>query len=178
MRILAATALALATVATPAFAQDEAAETFTGVTATAIVGYDNVEDVADGVVFGAALGYNKQINTFVIGGEVEATFASTKDCYSTFCSEAGRDLYVGARAGAVVSPNAMIYAKGGYTNARIRETSGGETEYGENFGGFRLGAGVEYAAGNGMLVRGEYRYSDYDYGVTRQQVVLGLGYRF
>jgi outer membrane immunogenic protein len=178
MRILAAATLALATVATPAFAQDEAAETFTGATATAIVGYDNVEDVADGVVFGAALGYNKQLNSFVIGGEVEATFATTKQCYSTFCDEAGRDLYAGVRAGVAVGPQTMIYAKGGYTNARLRETSGGETQFGQNFDGFRLGAGVEYAGGNGMIVRGEYRYSDYDYGVTRQQVVLGLGYRF
>ena len=36
------------------------------------------------------------------------------------CVDAGRDLYVGARVGFAVAPRTLIYAKAGYTNARIR----------------------------------------------------------
>ncbi len=181
MRLIAAGALALATViATPALAQEEGTS-FSGPSVTAIVGYDHVAadgDNGNGATFGGALGYDARFNNFVLGGEVEGTFATTEQCVAATCVEAGRDLYAGLRAGVVVSPNSMIYVKGGYTNARVELTDDGDTLAGNNLDGLRLGVGAEYNANSGFLVRVEYRYSNYEADVTRHQAVLGVGYRF
>lgn len=173
MRILAISALALMATATPAFAQDEAAAPFTGPRAEALVGWDHVGaygEGEDGVVYGAAIGYDAQVSSFVIGAEAEITGASTN---IEDIVKAGRDLYAGVRVGFVAGNSTLIYGKGGYTNARI--TDGDD---GENFDGYRFGAGVEQNFGKfyGKL---EYRYSRYnDIELNRDQVVAGVGVRF
>ena len=109
----------------------------------------------------------------------------------------GRDIYVGARLGFEASPGTLIYAKGGYTNARLNVlASDGETELRENFqlDGWRLGAGVEKSIGRNTYAKLEYRYSNYtdaDFEYTngtvsdtfsvdtdRHQIVAGVGVRF
>jgi outer membrane immunogenic protein len=47
-----------------------------------------------------------------------------------------------------------------------------------NGDGLRLGAGIEFALGRGAYAKTEYRYSNYEGGVTRNQVITGLGFRF
>ena len=109
----------------------------------------------------------------------------------------GRDIYVGVRAGVLASPSTLIYAKGGYTNARLNVlASDGTTELKENFElhGWRLGAGVEKAIGTNTFAKLEYRYSNYssanfefdngavtdnfDIDTDRHQIVAGVGFRF
>ncbi|MBL7598920.1 porin family protein, partial [Escherichia coli] len=89
----------------------------------------------------------------------------------------GRDLYVGARVGFTVGGNALIYAKGGYTNGRITGETG-NVRVSDNLDGFRLGAGVEHAFGQRLYGKVEYRYSNYSQDVERHQVLAGLGVRF
>jgi outer membrane immunogenic protein len=89
----------------------------------------------------------------------------------------------------------MIYAKGGYTNAkfnaRYADATGTVFTQGRTADGYRLGAGIEQKFnlfGPSGFIKAEYRYSNYknlDVGandvnidVDRHQVVVGLGVRF
>ena len=218
----AAATLGLA-LAAPAFAQDgpppsrDADRTFTGPRAGVILGYDKLQpgrgpnsDItsdrkADGLTYGGDFGYDIAVNRFVIGAEGEVT-GSTADVSNAPASaaalgygrvKAGRDLYAGGRIGYVVAPSTMIYAKGGYTNARLDLTANnGTVTTGQhyNLDGYRVGGGVEQKIGRTTYAKLEYRYSNYgnarlEYAngantnnfsvdTDRHQVVAGVGVRF
>lgn len=183
---------ALVGLSAPAFAQSDAP--FTGPRVEGIVGWDRVQaegDHKDGAVYGAVLGYDWQQGNTVFGAELEATDSSADVCArdvsragDRLCVGAKRDLYIGARVGAVVSPNTLLYAKAGYTNARFGydydDGGNGDLDYGNgtNLDGFRVGAGAEYKIGTNTFVKGEYRYSNYEAGVSRHQALAGFGVRF
>jgi outer membrane immunogenic protein len=108
----------------------------------------------------------------------------------TLSLKSGRDLYIGGRIGYPVAESFLLYAKGGYTNARVKAvlTDGRDKESdGINLDGYRIGAGVEYTRSKRFL-RLEYRYSDYgkveiediDTGISvrRHQVAVTAGLRF
>jgi outer membrane immunogenic protein len=183
MRILALSALALATLATPAFAQSDdtsADGDFTGVTVVAVGGYDRVDDgvtATNGALYGASVGYDIQAGHIVLGAEAEGTFATTKECIGGACVEAGRDLYAGGRIGLPVGGKTMLYVKGGYTNARLDGTTGGTTVITQELDGVRAGVGAEANVGR-LVIRLEYRYSNYEQDVIRHQGVIGVGFRF
>lgn len=195
MRITIAAALLAATVATPALAQDRAdpRAPFTGARVEAIAGFDRVQGNgghADGVVYGGQFGYDVQSNYGLLGIEGEVTGSTTRECVGAGtafdtrdCLKAARDLYVGGRIGAVVGGTTLLYAKAGYTNARVRLTTddGARTTTldAQNLDGVRVGAGVEHAFGAGPVYgKVEYRYSNYEQDVVRHQVVAGVGIRF
>jgi outer membrane immunogenic protein len=197
--LTAASLLALG-IAAPAFAQDVPVEAapFTGPRVEAVAGYDHIggENGRDGFVYGGVLGYDAQVGGVILGVEGEITDATTKGtdrglvaAGDTFRISAGRDLYAGARLGYAISPVAMIYAKAGYTNARInsRYTLGTTSVRDhEDAEGYRVGAGIEYKMGTNAYVKGEYRYSNYsnidgadvDIDLDRHQVLAGVGFRF
>jgi outer membrane immunogenic protein len=190
--------------ATPAFAQDD--NSFSGIHVDGLLGWDNFSagagdgtgDSKDDLVYGASVGYDFEFGGgVVLGAEAELTGTGVKadvvDVAVTgdhFHTEAGTDIYVGARLGYAVSPQFMIYAKGGWTNLSldsayysgvgdIVSTSDGNQD------GFRVGAGLEYMFGQNFYVKGEYRYShygqnieDFDVDVDRNQIVAGVGLRF
>jgi outer membrane immunogenic protein len=198
--LTAATAALGLGLAAPAFAQDSEKAPFTGVRVEALGGYDNLSSGddnstgKDGFVYGGALGYDAQVGGVVLGVEGEITGSTTKVRASDVLTAgdrirvgAGRDLYAGGRIGFVASPRALIYAKAGYTNARINTdyTVGtARIEDHTNLDGYRLGAGVEYNVTPRAYVKAEYRYShygqadDYDIDANRNQVLAGVGYRF
>lgn len=181
MRILAITALALATVATPAFAQDSEKTGFGGASVGAVVGIDHVKDSTDGstgVLGGVTLGYDFDAGGVVIGADAEADLASTKDCVGASCVKAGRDLYVGGRIGAPLSENLLFYGKVGYTNARVKGTVSGTTVTAQNLDGIRAGVGLEVKTHSNLFGRIEYRYSNYEQDVVRHQGVAVIGVRF
>ena len=180
-------------VATPAAAQEAAP--FTGIRVEGIVGYDttDVEDEgSDGVVYGAGVGYDFQAGGVVLGIEGEISDSTVGECFSDtdlvgdeLCVDAGRDLYIGGRVGAAVSPNVLVYGKAGYTNARVRldyeDGTGGtalDFSEGENLDGIRVGGGAEFAIGRNSYAKVEYRYSNYEQGFDRHQAVAGFGFRF
>lgn len=177
----------------PAAAQDPAP--FSGLRVEGLVGYDttDVEDEgADGVVYGAQLGYDFQSNGAVFGIEGEVSDSTVDECVSgvslpgdTLCARAGRDLYVGGRVGAAVSERVLLYGKAGYTNGRVRldyedgtAATAADFDVGENLDGVRAGAGIEFALGPNSYAKTEYRYSNYEQGFDRHQVVAGFGFRF
>ena len=213
----AATATLAVAAASPAFAQDDPGKTFNGPRAGVILGYDwmqpgrgpnsDIGDThdADGLVYGGDIGYDVDTGGAVFGVEGEVTGSTGKASNDPVAAadlgygrvKQGRDLYLGVRAGFKATPRTLIYAKGGYTNARLDLTaSDGTTETGRhyNLDGYRLGAGVEESLGSRAYAKIEYRYSNYgsarleypngantnnfDVDTDRHQVVAGVGVRF
>ena len=206
--------------AAPAMAQSSDEDTFTGFRAEVLGGYDvsqagsSTDDDAeadndqsiDGFNYGVGLGYDYDAGGVVLGveGEYSGSTAKTEfdeDDFEGFGIgnvEAGRDLYVGARAGVKANDDLLIYAKGGYSNMRYNMRSNdGTTEFRADLeaDGYRLGAGVEYALSDNMYTKLEYRYSNYgdatikfegdtpdvevgDIDLDRHQVMAGVGMRF
>ena len=176
----------------PAAAQVAPAPAFTGPRVEGLIGWDRSQvsgSHEDGVLYGAAAGYDVAMrNGLVVGVDGEVNDSTVKDCYGSqtasdprVCAKAGRDLYVGGRVGTIVNPRTLLYLKAGYTNGRykIRESDGTSSVVdGRNLDGIRVGAGAEYAVGPNSYVKAEYRYSNYQAGISRNQVVGGFGFRF
>ena len=219
-------AIALAAgVSSPALAQSNS-DAFTGFRLEALGGYDTTNadtdgdfspgtqdrfdngsgNGLDGFLYGVGVGYDMPVGPVVLGieGEVTDSTAGESDrdtlgAGSRTSFEAERDFYVGARVGVPVSPQAMVYAKGGYTNARFGldadDGAGFAQDFDATLDGFRVGAGMEYLLGSNVYGKLEYRYSnysdlevdvgntninynDFDVNTDRHQVVAGVGIRF
>ena len=194
MRKFAFAALCLAaTIATPALAQDN--PNLGGFHVDGIVGWDrsNIQNEhANGVTYGVGAGYDFRAGNAIFGVEAEAS-DSTADRSVTGAViagdslrvRAGRDLYIGGRVGVGVGSNSLIYAKAGYTNARFRAdyddgTAATVADFTQrtNLDGIRAGVGAQIGVGSRAYLRTEYRYSNYQDGVDRHQVVGGFGVRF
>jgi len=156
----------------------------------------------DGLSIGAEVGYDAALGRVVIAGAYAGIEgATTKECTPVVgndeaCLKLGRNLTLGARLGAKVSPMAMLYIKGGYSNGQLKATYRNSDDPTLDFsdhtnrGGMHFGAGVEVAIGAQGYARAEYvrtNYSDYDYSDPdfrvnvdghRDQALLGLGLRF
>jgi outer membrane immunogenic protein len=192
-------AFATAAFATPALASDDKIEAYGGVE----TGFDHV-GVKDfggksGVVYGGFVGVQRTMSEmFVFGLEGAVDGATTKDKVRDILEpgdfaeiKAGRDLFIGARAGYKASPSLLYYLKAGYTNARVTgvysDQVGDTASLSTNLSGYRIGGGVEVGSGK-VRFRAEYRYSDYghydyygtDTGVEtrRHQVLVGALYAF
>lgn len=180
-KILFATAASAAFLAaTPALAQDTTAPS--GPRLEALVGYDRVKAGGEkdgGALFGIGAGYDFAVGPAVsLGADIEATESTQKEGDEDIAEvKAGRDLYAGGRVSFAVSPTANLYVKGGYTNARFKATDGVDSAA-ENFDGFRLGAGGQMTVSGKAYVGAEYRYSNYEAGLSRNQVALTVGTRF
>ena len=164
--ILAAVA-ALTAVATPAMAQD-----FTGVRVGVTGGYDDVQS-RDGFTYGGVVGVDAPVAKNIIIG-VEATLEDSTAKVAGV--HASRELGVAARAGVVVLPKTLVFAKVGYTNARFTANQG---DLSATFEGLRYGAGVEYAVTKHTYVSAEYRRTELEKGFGgRDGALVGVGIRF
>jgi outer membrane immunogenic protein len=180
--LIAALAFSTATFAAPAMAQD-ADQAFSGAHVEALGGWDRVQGQErrdNGVLYGVGAGYDLRRGNAVFGIEGEASDSTQKKELGAVTEKASRDLYVGGRVGYVVGGNNLLYATAGYTNARftVDGTATGVTLADGNLNGARVGAGVEHQLGSHTFVKAEYRYSNYEQGVSRNQLVAGVGVRF
>ena len=210
----------LVALASPALAQSDDDKVFDGPRVGVLAGYDSVragssvdddgndnnDQSIEGIGYGGELGYDIDTGNVVLGVEGEYSNSNAGTDFEAGDFEgfgfgnvsANRDLYVGVRAGVKATPNTLVYAKGGYTNAKFDVRSNdGTTEFNEDVDtdGYRVGAGVEQAFASGMYIKGEYRYSNYskaeidmegtlpdsdrfDIDTDRHQVVASVGWRF
>ena len=192
MRKLSFLALASALAATPAFAQAPALGH--GFRVEAITGYDGLGvegKTADGAIYGLGVGYDFRSGAVTAGVEAEAADSTTDHCFQTVtltdlwqCAAGGRDLYAGGRVGAAVGGNVLIYAKAGYANSRVvLDPTVSAAIFPpiiirRNLDGIRAGAGLEIGLGGRAFVKTEYRYTNYEDGFDRHQLVGGVGLRF
>ncbi len=135
------------TIATPAMAQSQDDDSFTGPRIEVLGGYDSLrsgstsdtdigdddlfdsdgpDESVDGVAYGFALGYDYDLGNVVVGAEgefMESTGEQDSDDMINapfgYNIDVSRDLYIGGRIGYKVAPTTLVYAKGGYTSTRI-----------------------------------------------------------
>jgi outer membrane immunogenic protein len=189
---LLAAPLALAAVAAPAVAQDGAAP-FTGVHVEGLAGWDDIRNHghSNDFMYGIAGGYDMALgNGIRVGIDGEVSDSDNKSCFGAataadprLCAKAARDLYIGGRVGKVVAGGrGLLYASAGYTNARMKITENdGDGQFTldhTNLDGVRLGVGGEYSLTRNTFLKAEYRYSNYEQGFSRNQLVGGFGVRF
>ena len=150
-------------------------------------------DLSDeGLVYGIGAGYDFAVSpSIALGADLEFTKSDTdltvtdEDAFR-YRAKGGRDLYVGARATMALSNTINFYLKGGYTRFRTKQSVYDATDPSdpillasdsETFGGWRVGAGLQFT--NGIFYAGpEYRYSHYQDGLRRHQLVAVAGIKF
>lgn len=142
----------------------------------------------DGFAYGGQLGYDFNLGSAVLGVEASLTGRTGSNRFPTFDLEAGRTINVTARAGWLVTPEGLLYARGGYSNARFSITN--PTGASENRDGYTVGAGFEKMLSNNVSARVEYNYGDYGNDVLpgaggpstlnyhRHAVMTGVNFRF
>ena len=129
-----------------------------------------------GVVGGGLVGYNYQINQFVLGVEGDLTGSSNQGRFSTTNalgfnasqnSQYGFGAGVRGRLGWAID-HTLIYATGGWAYETIDQTY--NNAYINNYvqqklstdrSGYTVGGGVEYAFNYNWSARLEYRWTDY-----------------
>jgi outer membrane immunogenic protein len=198
-------AVAAAIVAAPVLAQAAPAEPFNGPFAGVELGWQR--DKADtrftsgstvttetggvsGLRYGGFIGYDARVGTGgVVGLEVNASDSTASADDEDGVGKIGRTFDVTARAGALVTPTTLLYARGGYSNTRYIADIG-NAEFGVNRDGYILGAGLETMLGTNASARVEYNYSDYksfelndgferiNANPKRHVVKAGLAFRF
>lgn len=167
----------------------------------------------DSVIGGLYLGYNHQINggPWVVGVDGDVTFggkhkahhytfyADTTGAYDPNHVTIGQIDYavaLRARVGYAVD-RWLPYVAGGISTARFGfaldhdGTGNWDFQQKETLTGWNIGVGVEYAATDNLLVRAEYRYTDfgskngynnYDYenkiNLSTNDIRLGVAYKF
>jgi outer membrane immunogenic protein len=160
--------------------------------------FDNNYTSAGGLV-GGTIGYNYQMNNFVLGVEGDLAWASIvgNDASVGGTLDETRLNWIGSvRArGGIAFGNALIFATGGWAFAQQRHFNDGAPgdTFTTNTNGWTVGGGLEYAFNNNWSAKGEYRYYDfarysrpvpangitpYDVRSTYQTVTIGLNYRF
>jgi outer membrane immunogenic protein len=160
---------------------------------------DSVDHFSDeGLVYGLGAGYDFAVApSFSVGVDLEATNTSVEAVVTDdeddgdrtrYSLEGGLDLYAGLRATVAATENILFYVKGGYTRWRgttrvwdVNPDDPTDTTLlfkdRDHVTGWRAGAGFQFT--NGFFYGGpEYRYSNYEDGITRHQVVLTAGLRF
>jgi outer membrane immunogenic protein len=130
-----------------------------------------------GVIGGAHIGYNLQIQQWVIGleGSVDGTSLSRSvfEPVSGFTVGTRSDVQgsIRGRAG-IAFDRVLLYATGGVAFAGITDnytdvtgvvtgSPGATSSFSKTRVGWTVGGGLEYAVTNNWSVRAEYRYSDF-----------------
>jgi len=139
----------------------------------------------DSATVGAFVGYDyKLAPRVVVGAQAEINFPTAthvSDGVTTIKPKRSVDLSL--RAGYLVDPQTLVYARGGYVNQRestyVATVPANYASGNQN--GWMLGAGVEHALTTNVTARVEYRYTDLSEGDgkwDRHQVLAGVAYHF
>ncbi|KAB2657808.1 porin family protein [Brucella tritici] len=160
----------------------------------------------DGFLGGLYAGYNFDVgNNFILGVDGDITYNNLKDNYSATDGDIAGDLEsklrwsgaVRARAG-VAFDRFMPYIAGGVAFGSVKNTLSAtdgvdeiSVSQSKTYTGWTAGAGVDYAATDNLILRLEYRYTDYgkkdfDFGTDvsvedkfkTHDVRLGVAYKF
>jgi len=168
---------------------------WTGVYAGLNAGYDfgNTSNSARGVIgsvrggsLGGTVGYNQQIQNFVIGAEGDLAAANVQGSTGSNSAKVNSIGTLRARAG-FAADRALVYATGGYAGGQTKVTNG--TDGSKWLNGYAIGGGLEYAFTNNISAKAEYLYTDLqpkNYGLTAvnsagvkvNQVRTGVNYKF
>ncbi|KJF72549.1 outer membrane protein [Agrobacterium arsenijevicii] len=137
----------------------------------------------DGGSFGAHAGYNFQHGNVVFGIENDFNYNFEDGSDATVewdASGRGRVGYAWDRT--------LFFATAGVAAAGVKVDVAGAGKKDDILIGWTAGGGIEHAFTDNILVRGEYRYSDFgskdfgssvgDFGATQHKVLFGASYKF
>jgi len=168
-----------------------------GVRADAQVGLDRFYSEGNNdnhIAYGGALGVDTFLSpTFVLG--IEGTFLNSRAENVTrdgpgIASRKSFEEWGGAvRAGVMMSPSTLIYAKGGFVVNEQRKRFDADTigsrpaAFGDYYNHYRtkgyvVGGGIEQMLGERIYVKAEGRYANYKTNSSRVTGLLGLGILF
>jgi outer membrane immunogenic protein len=146
--------------------------------------------------YGATAGFDGQIgDKIVIGPEVSywRPGDGSENCSAgvnggTVCHKSFYEIDATVRAGYLVTPQMLVFARGGYANNVQRKSfdapAGGTSYYDRvRSDGYLVGGGVEYSLTQlsmplPVYVSAQYDYSNFDDHTARQRALLGIGVRF
>ena len=193
--ILLIAAASAALISGAASAQDNPTS-FRGVRVEGNIGGDRFQSQGvhnDQLGYGGTVGFDGMIGSnIVIGAEGSYWRAHdwTENCTSatngSTCHKSFEEWGAAVRAGALVTPRTLVFAKGGYASneqrKRFTAAPGGSSFY-DHFrtDGYQVGGGVEYTVTEGRLpayVNLQYVYSQYNDHTSRQRLMAGVGFRF
>lgn len=165
----------------------------------------------DGFLGGLYAGYNNQLsNNVVLGIDADLNFANIKGSGSDYVDYSDNDPY-DVNASSKMNWNGAVRARIGYSYDRLLPYIAGGVSFGEykfdlrdkddgelifseksTMTGWNIGAGLEYAATDNLILRAEYRYTDFGnktfhdlWGedtakikLSTHDVRIGLAYKF
>ena len=194
-------AAAIAVAAVPAMAQDVPANfngPFIGVQGgwqqdrqTFNAGNTSASNNKSGFAYGAQIGYDFRLGeSVVLGAEVDITGTSGSTRFTDFDLKAGRSIAATARLGFLTDPQGLVYARGGYRNARFSIDNVTGDDFSQTRDGYTVGAGYERYLAPNVSARVEYAYTglgsddlpstnvarSIDY--NRHNVMAGVNFRF
>ena len=170
---------------------------WTGVYAGLNAGYDfgTTSNSAKGVIgsvrggsLGGTVGYNQQIQNFVIGAEGDLAAANVQGSTGSNSAKVNSIGTLRARAG-FAADRALVYATGGYAGGQTKVTTGAASGS-KWLNGYAIGGGLEYAFTDNISAKAEYLYTDLQpknyggltgvnsAGVKVNQVRTGVNYKF
>ena len=182
-------AIAAALAAIPLMAPAAAyADAPNGPRAEVTAGWDSVDGGTrlddSGVAYVMGVGYDFSISpksSFGVDAEIGGSDAKDRHSLAPGVNttyKTGRDLYVGGRYTYAASDKINLFATAGYTNQRIKGSSSLGVHDSQNLDGVRVGAGVQYNLTDSVYWTTSYRYSNYEAGLDRSQILTGIGMRF
>jgi len=144
--------------------------------------------------YGATIGFDGVIaDRIVVGPEATYWRANdwTENCGASnggsVCHKSFEEFGVGVRAGYLVTPRTMVFAKGGYVTNEQRKRFDANTPTQTSFydhvntTGYQVGGGAEYTVTEGRLpvyVNAQYVFSQYNDNTSRHRIMGGIGVRF
>jgi outer membrane immunogenic protein len=162
-----------------------------GVRADAQVGIDRFYSEGNNdnhLAYGGALGVDTFVgDNFVLG--VEGTFLNsraeniTRDGPGRAERKSFEEWGGAVRAGFMMSPSTLVYAKGGFVVNEQRKRFVADNPLGTYYNHYRtkgyvVGGGIEQMLGERIYVKAEGRYANYKTNSSRQTGLLGVGVLF
>ena len=162
-----------------------------GVRADAQVGIDRFYSEGNNdnhLAYGGALGVDTFVgDNFVLG--LEGTFLNsraeniTRDGPGVAARKSFEEWGGAIRAGVMMSPSTLVYAKGGFVVNEQRKYFNADNPFGSYYNHYRtkgyvVGAGVEQMLGERLYVKAEGRYANYKTNSSRLTGLIGLGVLF
>jgi outer membrane immunogenic protein len=155
------------------------------------VGLDSISsdgESQEGVTYGLTLSYDLQRSRTVIGVQVDLDATDNQSCESDVivagdrvCIAGKRDNAVSLRLGGKLGNSTMIIGTIGYANGRFEASYAGagiNTSAHKTLDGVRVGIGLQVDVARKLYARADYRYTNYEQGVSRNQGIVGLGLKF
>lgn len=143
----------------------------------------------DGFIGSGFVGYNWQMDNFVVGAEGELGYNGVKGEENFQKSRGGLEGSLRARLGYAVTPEILLYgtAGGAGKSLKVEDTITGASDKNAMFG-WTAGVGTDIKFTDNVFGRVEYRYTDYGHddfggGIGRvkdkdNRVTFGVGMKF